>query len=375
MPPPSSVTGDLETLNRVSILVVAVTIDVLWGDPPNRFHPVAWMGKAIAMACPRDPRPGRVVPWLWGFALVAVGAAVVALLGWLLETCLNRLGWAVAMAGQALVLTSCFSIRSLSRAAGGVLAALNDGDTARARQLVAFHLVSRDARRLEASDLSAATIESVAENTSDSVVAPLLYYAVAGLPGVLVYRFVNTCDAMLGYRTEPLRWLGNTAARTDDLLNLIPARLTAGIMLMVAGAAPRRFPRAVSVWWRDRGSVSSPNAGHPMSAAAGVLGVRLEKHGVYCLGRGQRAPSALDVQRSIRLLWVTSGVFVLLLCAVLAFQGGSSKRVENVSPDTGSLRHFCHAAEPQDGCAVSARSASRFALAAPQVRDQGFRFD
>jgi adenosylcobinamide-phosphate synthase len=200
---------------------------------------------------------------------------------------------------------------------------LDAGDIPLARQQVAFHLVSRDVSSLEASDLSAATIESVAENSSDSIVAPLLYFAIAGLPGALVYRFVNTCDAMLGYRTNELEWFGKSAARFDDLLNLLPSRLTAAIMLL-AGACwgtASGVRRACLVWWRDHTLTASPNAGHPMSAAAGVLGVQLEKQGHYRLGADLPRPSASTIFHSIKLLWITAVIAVAILSAATWMRG------------------------------------------------------
>lgn len=288
-------------------LAIATTLDIFVGDPPNRFHPVAWMGNAIAIARRWSPKQGHLNQFLYGSVFLVLGVATVAAIGWAIDRVCDRLPIVVAVIVQALVLKSAFSIGALARAARAVAIPLGNNDLAAARHQVAYHLVSRDVSALDAADLSAATIESVAENTSDSVVAPILYFAIFGLPGVLVYRFVNTCDAMLGYRTPQLEWLGKSSARLDDLLNLLPARITAVVTLMVGCTlGERAFFESYRIWRRDHRLTSSPNAGHPMSAAAGVLGVALEKKGHYVLGDGQRLPDVHDISRAIRLLWGTA---------------------------------------------------------------------
>lgn len=300
----------------VMVLGLAFALDVVWGDPPNRFHPVAWMGNAIATARRLSPRQGNLRRFIYGGLFLALGVSLVGLIGWAIERGSETMPLGLAVTVQALVLKSTFSVRSLSRAARSVAEPLRGDDLAAARHQVAYHLVSRDVSALGASDLSAATIESIAENTSDSVVAPLFYFAIAGLPGALAYRFVNTCDAMWGYRTTELEWLGKTSARLDDVLNLIPARLTALVMVLVGGFYQRRMGTAFRIWRSDRALTASPNAGHPMSAAAGVLGVSLEKRGHYLLGGGLPAPDVNDIERAIRLLWGTAFVSLGIVMAV-----------------------------------------------------------
>lgn len=307
----------------VIVLVLAFLVDVVAGDPPNRFHPVAWMGSAIGWYRRTMNRGGESRRFVAGLLFVIIGTASVAILGWLIQRACGELPFALSVLVQAMLLKCAFSARSLTRAASFVANALEAGDIPLARQQVSYHLVSRDVSKLDASDLSAATIESVAENASDSIVAPLLFFAIAGLPGAFVYRFANTCDAMLGYRTTELEWFGKPAARFDDLLNLLPARLTA-LFLMLGGVVLGNaigFRRACQVWWRDHALTASPNAGHPMSAAAGVLGVQLEKQGHYRLGAELPRPTASTILCSMRLLWATSTIAVLVLSAAAWLKG------------------------------------------------------
>jgi adenosylcobinamide-phosphate synthase len=170
-------------------------------------------------------------------------------------------------------------------------------------------LVSRPTAELDAALIAAAAIESLAENLVDSWVAPLAAYACFGLPGAYAYRAANTADAMWGYRTPTYAWLGKPAARLDDLLTWLPARLGA-LLLVVAG--PRRGA-ALAAWRRDAGCTQSPNAGQPMAAAAGQLGVRLEKRGHYTLFAEAPPPSSEDLAAARRLV----GRAMLLLAGLM----------------------------------------------------------
>lgn len=310
----------MSDLSPVAVLLLAVAGDALFGDPPNRFHPVAWMGTVIWHIRRAAPAHGRVLCFCAGFLLVSIGAVAMAIVGWLLQYGLRQCPVVVAVVVQAVFLKCMFSVRSLASAASGVVFALRSHDVQSARDRVAWHLVSRDVSALGESELSAATIESVAENTSDSVVAPLFYFAIAGLPGVFVYRFVNTCDAMIGYRSEELEWFGKSAARLDDLLNIVPSRITA-VLMLICGCFTHSARRSLAVWWRDHGNTASPNAGHPMSAAAGVLGVALEKNGHYVLGSDQPKPTVDTIEQAVALLWATAALFVVLQSVVFVFRG------------------------------------------------------
>ena len=302
-------------ISFAEVVALAFIGDIVFGDPPNRFHPVAWMGNAISLVRRLVPSYGESIRFFSGLALVCIGVLFVGFIGWFIQRACLLCPVYVSVLVQALVLKCTFTVSSLSKAAKSVGTALRKADIQNARQQVEYHLVSRDVSNLDASKLAAATIESVAENTSDSVIAPLFFFAIAGLPGALVYRFVNTCDAMLGYHTPELEWFGKAAARADDLLNLLPSRITAVLMLAVGAIRTGQFRSSVGIWMRDHRLTASPNAGHPMSAAAGVLGVVLEKEGHYILGAGQSSPNAETIEQSIRMLWDTSVVGGLFLVA------------------------------------------------------------
>jgi adenosylcobinamide-phosphate synthase len=250
---------------------------------------------------------------LYGALLAVGGAAVIVGLGRLLERAFARLPAPWKWLTEAVLLKMTFSLGGLAAAAGDVEATLEAGDLPEARRLLNWHLVSRDTATLSDSQVAAASIESLAENTSDGVVAPLLYYAVGGLPAALAYRFINTADAMLGYRDPAFEWLGKASARLDDVANLLPARLSAALIILAAALVGEDAGRAWHVWRRDADKTVSPNAGHPMSAMAGALGVELEKVGHYRLGTGQRSPAAEHIRRAVRLIRVVPLLFAALL--------------------------------------------------------------
>lgn len=311
----------MSDLIPATALVVALLIDWRLGDVSKRWHPVIAMGTWIAWSRRHGLRSqGRVPRLIAGAASLLLGIVVVAAIGWLVERISLASPFIIGICIQAAVLKSTLSIVALGSAANSVASALHSHDLPRARQQLAYHLVSRDTSHLDETSVAAAAVESVAENTSDSCIAPLFYFVIAGLPGALVYRYVNTCDAMVGYRTPDLEWLGKPAARLDDLLNLLPSRITALLMLVVGPAHQYPINRraAISIWLRDHRLTASPNAGHPISAAAGLLNVVLEKRDHYTLGGGQALPTVSSIDAANSLLYRTSVVSAFVAVAWLA---------------------------------------------------------
>ena len=275
------------------VLVLALIIDLVFGDPPNAFHPVAWLGRLANALVTRAPRRGPARQLAAGALIVALIVGGAGLLAAMFTVAAASLPSVVAPVLAALALKSTFAIRGLGRAGQTVAAHLAAGDLDGAR-FALRSLCSRDAGTLSASQVAAATVESLAENTSDSIVAPLFFYALFGLPGAACYRAANTLDAMIGYRGR-FEYLGKVAARLDDVLNLIPARLTAGLMLLAGAIRGADVARGRRILARDGGATESPNAGRPMAAMAGLLGVALEKTGHYRLGDGDRAVGAAHI--------------------------------------------------------------------------------
>lgn len=287
--------------------VSALGLDLLAGEPPARLHPVVWIGRSISWLEARAPRAPRSA-LLFGMLIAALPACAAAVVGVLVGRL--RCG-PVRLLLSIWLLKATFSVRGLLDASRSVEERLVAEDLPGARDGLRS-LVSRDRCSLDRAHIASAAIESVSENLSDSYVAPLFWYAVGGLPAALAYRAINTADAMVGYRGH-YEYLGKASARADDAANLIPARISG--LALVAGAPFARSTAvsAAEVMRRDHGRTSSPNAGWPMAAAAGALGIWLEKIDHYRLGHG-RDPAASDI-RAVRGLAIAAAG----LCTVVAF--------------------------------------------------------
>ncbi|MEX5749046.1 adenosylcobinamide-phosphate synthase CbiB [Massilia sp. X63] len=292
-----------------ALLVAGVLLDLLLGEP-RRWHPLVGFGK-LAHAIERRLNRGRL---RFARGLVAWGLAVLppALLAWL---ALDRAGlWL-----HAVLLYACIGLRSLREHAMPIVDALRAGDLARARQCTAW-IVSRDTQHAQEADLAKAGSESLLENGNDAVFGTLFWFLVAGGAGAVLFRLANTLDAMWGYRNERFDLFGRAAARIDDALNYLPARLTALSYVLLAGSARARAWRC----WRTQAPAwSSPNAGPVMASGAGALGVSLGGAAVYDGQVEQRPPlgagpaaTAADIERAWRLVLHTTLLWLGLACAM-----------------------------------------------------------
>jgi adenosylcobinamide-phosphate synthase len=305
-------------------LVLGAVADALFGDP-RRGHPVAGFGR-LAVALERRCYADRRLP---GMAHAAVLVGATAGLGALGERATANYPLVrVALTGAAT--WAVLGGTSLARHGTCLAHELTAADLTRARARMPS-LCGRDAAALDSAGMARAGTESMAENTSDAVVAPLLWGAVAGVPGLLAYRALNTLDAMVGYRSARYRRFGWAAARLDDVANLVPARVSA---LLFAGLAPAvgGSPRAaLAAWRRDAAAHPSPNAGPVEAAAAGALGVRLGGRTVYAHGAEDRPalgsgapPTPADLARAAllsRLVGAAAAVFAAGLAMIVGGRG------------------------------------------------------
>jgi adenosylcobinamide-phosphate synthase len=314
------------SLANAAGMLAGFAVDALVGDP-RRFHPVAGFGRAATALERRLYRPGRAAGA--AFTAVAVGVPVAAAVAASLATRRRPVARAVLVAAGTWAVLGGSTLR---REAGHMAGALERADLTAARGRLS-HLCGRDPSALDEPELARATVESVAENTSDAVVAPLFWGAVAGLPGLIGYRAVNTLDAMVGHRSARYARFGTAAARLDDVLNLVPSRLTAALTVAAAPVIDGERAETLRVWRRDGGDHPSPNAGHCEAAMAGALGVRLGGRNVYFgrsetrpfLGDGPR-PVALDIRRAARLSG-TVGVAAVALAAGVAVAASLAGRL------------------------------------------------
>ena len=300
---------------EVLVLMLALALDLALGELPNRFHPTVWIGQTISWAeklSPASPASQLVygavlalaIPAFWG------GAAFLAQWG------LNQLHPLAYLLVGALLLKTTFAVKMLHQAAATVRSSLRGDDLSAARRGMSA-LVSRDPSQLTREQTTAATVESVSENLTDSLVAPILAFALFGLPGAVAYRAINTLDSMIGYHGK-YEYLGKASARLDDLVNLVPARLTALYLLAASFLLPGQKPASAwRIMWRDHARTESPNAGWTMSGMAGALGITLEKIGHYQLGDPTRAIETQDISRAIQSLYLVTAQAALTALGII----------------------------------------------------------
>lgn len=302
------------TASALIVLGAALLIDWALGEYPPPLHPVVWIGKAISAAMRLAPGQSRWRQLLFGAILALASCSLSAGMTFL------ALRWA---AGRPIIeivigtffLKASFALWELKRAADRVIQPLQRGDLDQAREALPS-LCSRDPSCLDESALLAAVISSLAENLCDSFIAPLCYWAIFGVPGAMGYRAINTLDAMIGYRGH-FEFVGKAAARLDDLANWFPARLTAGLLLLAGCLARKNVAVAWRILRRDGAKTPSPNGGRPMSVMAGLLGVQLEKKGVYLIGDPQY-PLAAQKVRETWLLVNIAAIVMIALCGLAA---------------------------------------------------------
>lgn len=315
-------------LDALLVLVGALALDASLGDPDALWrripHPVAWLGRLIALS---DRHLNRMA---WSEAARRASGAVCLVLlvafawgaGWLLESLFRRLPAGpglVALAASVLI-----AQRSLYDHVARVRGALARGGLAAGRRAVAM-IVGRDPDSLDEAGICRAAIESTAENFSDGVVAPAFWFALGGLPGLVAYKAVNTADSMIGHISERHRAFGWAAARFDDLVNLLPARLSGFLVALCAPLAGGSVRTALGVMWRDAAIHHSPNAGWPEAAMAGALRIALAGPRVYKTGLvdepflnpdGRRSAAPDDIGRALRILVAATclhaGVYAVL---------------------------------------------------------------
>jgi adenosylcobinamide-phosphate synthase len=296
-------------------IAVALAFDYGLGEPPAAVHPVVWIGRAIAWFQRTRARNNPPLELASGALVTAAVCATAYAAGAEVERIARCLPAPLDSLWRGAWLKSMLSARELERAALRCAGSLEADDLDQAREDLQW-LVSRDRSNLSSTEIAAAAVESAAENASDSIVAPLLAYACFGLPGAFAYRAINTLDAMIGYRGE-YEFAGKVAARIDDIANVIPSRLTA---LLICAASGSRCRPACSAMLRDHSRTASPNAGWPMAAMAGSLGIELNKPGHYVLNSSGEAAEAKDIRASVGLMRaVVIGAVVIAgaVCALL----------------------------------------------------------
>lgn len=309
-------------------LAIGFALDLVVGDPHWLPHPIRLVGRLISglerilrRVFPATPKGERAA----GVVLVVLVCTIsTACAIALLVLCGMASPW-LALAVESIMCYQMLATKALKDESMKVYDALAAGDLAAARSAVSM-IVGRDVERLDAAGVTRAAVETVAENASDGVVAPLLFMAVGGAPLGVFYKAVNTMDSMVGYRNEKYRYFGTAAARFDDVLNFVPARLSGVLMVCAASIARLDAKGAWRIFLRDRRKHASPNSAHTEAACAGALDVALAGDAWYfgklvekpTIGDALRPVEAADIVRANRLLYATAALS-LVLCLALGW--------------------------------------------------------
>ena len=289
---------------------------MVWGEPPRLVHPVVWLGKVVSFLEKGGAGQLRFAQFVYGIGMSLLLIGVFSAAAYLSLFYLQSLSFVAYVIVGAMFLKPTFSLKELRRIALRMKNFLQEGKLDEARCELGS-LVSRDTEGMPESLVVSATVESVAENTCDSFVAPLFYFLLFGVPGAVAYRVVNTLDAMIGYHEE-YEYLGKFASKLDDVLNFIPARLTA-LLFVSAGFLSGRDARAAwQVALSEHSKTASPNAGWTMAAVAGALNVQLEKVGHYKLGKAAVPLTPETIDAALKLMLISALSWSLICFIVIA---------------------------------------------------------
>lgn len=293
-------------------LLIGWLLDLLLGDPIWLPHPVVWFGKAIA-ACEHKLNRGNFRKAKGAFVAIVLIALVFALT-WFLRRLLLPLPSYLLLILDAIIIFYCLAGTTLIREVREVFLAL-DRSLDEGRKQVA-RIVGRDTSELSAQEVRTAALETLAENLSDGVIAPLFWLAILGTPGMLAYKMVNTLDSMIGYKTERYKAFGCWAAHIDDIANYIPARLTAFLMILATGELGR-----LGFVWKNGRNHASPNSGYPEAALAGILNCRFGGPHYYFgqlfdkpyIGENDRLLTTADMKKAVRVNRTAEVIMVILV--------------------------------------------------------------
>ncbi len=300
-------------------LAAAYFLDLAAGDPPWLPHPIRWIGRLITQVenMLYNDSAAPALMRVSGFALWAIVIAVVVCAAKALISLSSFAAWIFGDLALIWLAYTTLATRSLHKESSRVAAALRVNDLPLARTRLSL-IVSRETSRLDEAAIVRALVETVSENISDAIIAPLFYLAIFGPVGALTYKAINTMDSMLGYKNERYRYFGSFAARADDIANLIPARISGLLVVGSSALMGMGWRSSARIMMRDASKMSSPNAGYPEAAAAGALGVQLGGTNFY-FGRPVEKPLLGDPKQPLTLETYSRMIRLMYLSSALAF--------------------------------------------------------
>lgn len=313
----------------MSIIGFAILIDLIFGDPKNRYHPTAWIGTLIAKFTPLAKHQNSIFEKIGGVLIIVIISSIVILLLLSLDFGISLiftdyLSLIVSVLIGAMLLKTTIAIRGMEKHAINVLESLENNNLNMARNHLSM-IVKRNTTNLDKNHVLSGVLESISENTVDGITGPMFYYAFFGLPGAFFYRIVNTADSMIGYKNDLFKNLGWFTATCDTILNYIPSRLTGLIMIISAALLHNNWRHSYKIMMRDGKKTESPNAGYPMAALAGALETKFEKINHYKLGDGEIILTKQHVISAINIMKLTSilffGIIIIPIILILSFIG------------------------------------------------------
>ena len=310
------------TLIPIIAVMFALALDLIFGDPKNRYHPTVWMGKLIGKSIPyvksQNPITDKINGVFLLVLLITMVSILIALLSYSLKYIENLdsnglykilfMGASIVLVG--ILLKTTIAIKGMEEHASKIMNSISKNDLDGARVQLSM-IVKRDTKNLDKQHVISATLESISENIVDGITGPLFFFSIFGLIGAFVYRTVNTADSMIGYKTEIFRNIGWFTANCDKILNFLPSRLTSLVMIFSCIVLKEDWKHSIYIMKRDGPKTESPNAGYPMATLAGALGIKFEKMEHYVLGDGNSEITERHFRAAISIMKVTTILFVL----------------------------------------------------------------
>ena len=315
-----------------SILIIgfAIILDLVVGDPRNKYHPTAWIGNFIGSLVPLFKNENAHLEKFGGILIVIISTTTVGVLLIVLNLKLDSvignelLTIIITIVVGAILLKTTIAIRGMEKHALAVVEALENDDIDEARANLAM-ITKRKTKDLDKNHVLSGVLESISENTVDGVTGPLFYFSLFGLPGAFIYRVINTIDSMIGYKTEMFRNLGWFGANCDNVLNYLPSRITGLVMVLASMLLGNDWKKSYQILKKDSDKTSSPNAGYPMAALAGALDTKFQKVDHYTIGSGSIYLSIKHVRSAIVLMKVTTvlffGLVAIPIITILSYLG------------------------------------------------------
>jgi adenosylcobinamide-phosphate synthase len=304
----------ITSIDFIIILLLSVTMDLILGDPNNKIHPVAWLGKYINYFIPKikNKKKGNYEKKN-GIIFTTITITIFAILIQSILIYLYNINMILMMILSIFILYSTIAIKGMEKHINAITIALQNNDIENARKNLSM-IVGRNTKNLDEQHILSGAIESIADGTVDGILSPLFYFSIFGSTGAFIFRVINTLDSMIGYREKYFEKIGWMAAKADTYANYIPARTTAVLMIVAVIISKADWKNSVDIFKKERNNTLSINSGHPISILAGALRIRLEKLDHYVIGEPLEKISIEKCKMAIKIMKIT----LLIFCTTIA---------------------------------------------------------